>query len=774
MNDISRLTERLSEAFDQLPAEPRAAHVPSVQPGSIPMDEEMEKALSQLKAAFEKKPETAEPVQSRLHWYVGGVMLFFALDFSTGSPTAMVYGLYALAIAFAAYLALRSFGQLRELSSRRAEIKAAEEKKVDREWVAVENLSLMGSLHDQLGDIALLRDEKGGIRAVNAVFTRLTGQPHASGMQLSDAGLTLGTPGPDGHYTAELKTPKGLRHFICADTTIRDPKTGELMLQIVGRDVTEARKSEEAAAAAIARAEAASEAKSRLLATVAHEVRTPLTGLLGMADLLEKSRLMQDQRNYVAGLCQSGQVLSYLVEDLLDFATLEAGRFELRPVAESPRRLIEGVVEMLAPRAHFKGLEIASFVAPDVPEYLEFDPARLRQVLFNVVGNAVKFTRQGGVSVSASIEGKHFVIRVADTGPGMTPEEKARIFDEFVQVGNSVSRSGGKGLGLAISARLVDAFGGHLNVDSRKGEGSLFTISLPLPHSMRGNFSSARLGLMGHSSVMLIAPEGPAASAIQRTIRALGGRCERVGSEDAALKLLGEGEIDGRALTDIVVDHRLERIYITHIAMQAGQQKLRRIFLVNPEDRQARISGPYDAWLIRPLREQSLIDVMGGKLRGLEKRGATNDNLPANQPQAGPQPSGGLNILLGEDDPVNALLVKKTLESAGHLVSIAGDFDDLLGELFDPAAAKPDLLITDLNMPGAEGLDVLARIRNTERLGIARPVPILVLSGDTTEETREQALQNGANRVLAKPASPSDLIAAVQAICPTFRLIQQG
>lgn len=519
------------------------------------------------------------------------------------------------------------------------------------------------------------------------------------------------------------------------------------------------------------KAEQSSAAKQRLLATVAHDLRTPLTGLLGMADLLDSSRLAAEQRNYVAGLRQSGEMLSYLVEDLLDFATMEAGRFELRRVSESPRRLIETVVEMLASRAHFKGLEIATFVAPEVPEQLALDPGRLRQVLYNVIGNAVKFTQRGGILVSVHMEGGDLVIAVADTGPGINAADRELIFDEFVQVGSDENRGGGKGLGLSITSRIVHAFGGRMSVDSSPGEGSTFTIRLPAQAVIGDVPGPFRHGLLSGSAVLLLAPAGPGARAIERTISAMGGQCLACLDQQSAAAALAVGHINGEVLTDIIVDHRLERHYIGDLSQSAEMLNLRSVFLVNPEERQARINGPYDAWLIRPLRERSLVDVLTGRLRGLERRGATNDNLPhdaglKNRPKARQR-----LILLGEDDPVNTLLIRAALERDGNDVVSASDFEALVALVRDPALPSPDLIVSDLNMPAGNighVFDALAERHPTT------DVPVLVLTGELDPAVCADVMMKGAAAVLSKPVMPQDLLRHVsELLLPQIPEIEQ-
>ena len=765
MNDLAHLKKRLSAAFENPGPEGKPFDSGTASdPFSLYHDPE--------EARPQVHRDEAEPDHGSLSlWIAGGGLIICAAALSLGHREGnlmLAGGMLAIAGVFGIY---HLFDRSRRRAAARV-IAALREEQADREWVQHERTALISGIHESLGDLAIVRGLDGRIRMANSIYQEVTGAAAIIGQTCEEAGFTFEPSQRQGRSVARFETADGPRIFVWSDTIIRHPETGELLKESVAREITEETRSTAAADEARRKAEMASAAKSRLLATVAHEIRTPLTGLLGMADLLDKSRLGAEQRNYVAGLRQSGEVLSYLVEDLLDFATMEAGRFELRPVAESPRNLIEGIVEMLAPRAHFKGLEIASFVAPDVPEYLDLDPGRLRQVLYNIAGNAVKFTRRGGVLIAATIEDRELSIRVTDTGPGMTEAEKERIFEEFTQVGSLRARSAGKGLGLSISLRIIEAFGGSIQVESRKGSGSTFDIRFPVSLDMRHAGELPRASLCARSSVLVLAPEGPASRAIARTITALGGRCHVCHSGADIMQALASGEIGGRPQTDIIVDHRLEGDYLGACSDIATRLRLRRIFLVNPEQRQARIAGPYDAWLIRPIREQSLIDVLGGRLRGLEKRGATNDNRPVpGIARAASEKSRG-RIFLAEDEPVNALLVRTTLEKAGYSVHHAGDYDMLKEMLDGNDGWRPDLVLTDLSMPGAPDGSLIADLCGRLKSAGHAHVGVVVLSGEQSESVRNTALMQGADSFLTKPVLPEKLVEAVDSALVTGRSLQ--
>ncbi|MFP5077649.1 hybrid sensor histidine kinase/response regulator [Rhizobium sp. YIM 134829] len=626
-----------------------------------------------------------------------------------------------------------------------------------------ESLDAMLAVHDRLGDIAVLRDGSGRIVAANRSLHDLCAiEPEgrdfeALGLQLAEDTLT----GQNG------------ARYQWQETLVRNPADDSLAHLGIGRRILPTAGDLDLFSRAIERAQAESRDKSQLLATVSHEIRTPLSGILGMCNLFNQTRLSAEQANYLAGMRQAGHTLVQLVDDLLDFSSLEAGRFTLKPTRQPVRPAIESVVEMLSHRAHEKGIEIASTVAADVPDVLEIDAPRLKQVLFNVIGNAVKFTQTGGVLVSVTFGEADLVVTVADTGPGMTPDEQARIFEAFEQAGDAARRSGGTGLGLAISRRIMVAFGGSLTVASTLGQGSIFTIRLPIAAGTRA--SPERRGLLAESAVLLIAPKGPAATALQSTITALGGRCRLAHDPTAARQALADAlsGYAGPPFTDIIIDHRhavqARALLASMPAVEA--LRLRRTYLVNPEERGQRPlhqTDGFNAWLIRPLRERSLVEVLKGRMRGIELRDATNDNrpvlraVPAEEEDGTPETRHG--ILLGEDDPVNGRMLMTVLGRAGHAVTLAEDFATLRQHLMPASAAnlpRPSLVLTDLNMPGGDGLTMLRQLRMVEICSDLPRLPVIIQTSDARPETRRDLIEAGADEVLVKPADPANLLALI-------------
>jgi signal transduction histidine kinase/ActR/RegA family two-component response regulator len=703
-------------------------------------------------------------------WLGGGGLAAVALLFSAaGGPAAwMVLGIMTAGIVFIIIqlaLAPADYGRAKAAPSTDELSRLVEEADHDRSWADAERSVRLAAIHDDLGDIALSRDSDRRIIDANQTFRRLTDCEQPEGKTCRELGLIFSPSTVPNRFEVEINAPSGKRIFIWHDITVRDPTSGQLIISSVGRDVTDERRLVRAQEEARLKAEQSNAAKSRLLATVSHEIRTPLSGIIGMSQLLEEAPLTPAQRNYLEGIRQSGDALVKLVEDLLDFSAMEAGRFELRQKPVALRKLVESVSEMLSHRAHDKGIEIATSIAADVPAILECDEARLKQVLFNVIGNAVKFTVKGGVQIRATREDDMAVISVIDTGPGMSDDEERRVFGEFEQAGNSEEKSAGSGLGLAISLRIMKAFGGDLKVASIKGKGSTFRILFPIRSEEHDDVVEARRQALAETSVLIIAPKGPAESALAATITTLGGTCSNAAGIDAAMEIIS----GGRAFTDIIVDNRLADAFNERMPqhLHDNGQSPRRILLVNPEERNAAGFGAFDAWLIRPLREQSLIDVLLGRMRGVERREAINDNARKyefNLPKLSAPAGSGLKVLLGEDDPVNVMLVRAVLEKSGHTVEVCGDFEAMMTVLCSEPAARPDIIVTDLHMPGGHGLDILPKIREREMSLGSEQMPIIVLTGDKRDDIHRQALIAGANRVLTKPLDPAGLLAEITAL----------
>ena len=566
------------------------------------------------------------------------------------------------------------------------------------------------SILDALPDAIVERDGAGRITFRNAAYQRLLaeagatdGGPDAS---LRATETTLVATRPDGTRAVEeaLQTEAGLRWFAWTERdVVRDGRRASLRS---GREITQRVANARAVEDARARAEAASEAKSRFLATVSHEFRTPLNGIVGMSDLLVETSLEPEQLSYVQAIRGSAEAFLSLVGEILDFSRIEAGHVDLATEIFAVEPLVQGVVELLSPRAQDKGIEIACRVADDVPVTVEADRDRLRQVLFNLAGNAVKFTDTGGVGVTVE-RGRDDVVvfRVEDTGPGIPADQLPLIFEDFEQGGLQAARGAGTGLGLAISRRIAERMGGRITVDSEPGRGSVFRLTLPLPgRSAVGRARSAdglRVLVVGGS------PFGPAFLANQ--LAEAGAETARASTPAEATDLLRAARFDvaimdwalGPAIRDVLADAKRRGV-------------ARTIVLLSPFERRA-VGSPaaagFDAYLMKPVRPGSLI----AQLRPARAPAAVPPR-PALRPDR-PRPDRVTRVLLAEDNEINALLAMKVLEKLGGLVDWARDGIEALRlaeEGLSGSRPPYDLVLMDMRMPGLDGSEVTRRIRDRE------------------------------------------------------------
>jgi PAS domain S-box-containing protein len=644
----------------------------------------------------------------------------------------------------------------------------------DRMWELQESEERFRGLIDALGDIVVHRDRDGHIVYANRVLADLVGCPQKalSGKTLSDLGIEIGVV-PDAAFAegeclsstdVAIRSGGETRWYSWIELSVRDKASNAVSHRAIARDITARKRAEKGSVAAREHAEFANLAKSRFLATVSHEIRTPMNGIMGMAKLLADTRLSPEQRTYVGAISTSASALLALIEDLLDFSKIEAGRFDIEPQSVSPREIVENVCELLAAKAYAKEIGLGCYCAPDVPAVITADPNRLRQVLLNLIGNAIKFTDEGGVQVVVELAGAaapSIRFTVADTGPGMRKADMERIFREFEQAdGTSTRRHGGAGLGLAISKRIVEAMNGRIGVDSEHGAGSRFYFELPLG---RMSATGTRSKVLEGRNIGILSPNSVEPELIARTVEACGGSAIVA---DGAAALARETQARGIVLDTILVDTALEEPdggILKRLRRVCGST-FEAITLIAPSDRghlaEYRQAG-YSTFLARPVRGETLLRILLAARsvdpipRTLEKAEPEGTALPETGETA-------LNILIAEDNEINAMLARAALSKAGHRVQLVTNGRAAVDAVIHAQAGRRfDVVLMDLHMPVMDGLDAIALIRKHEEEHGAPPVPIMVLSADGQETTRHAVLAHGATGFVSKPLDPKVLAEAV-------------
>ncbi|WP_295813106.1 PAS domain-containing hybrid sensor histidine kinase/response regulator [uncultured Nitratireductor sp.] len=720
------------------------------------------------------------PVQSHYGEIAVGlaILLIAGLSHLTGaapliSLTLVVLGGVALAVAFRASTADRRMVSV--VAETEAVNRGELEELADRMWELRESEERFHGLVDALGDLIVHRDRSGRIVYVNRVFADLLDRDPSAlvGRTLSQLGIDIGLV-PDAAFTdgeclsstdVAIHTRSGVRWYSWIEHSVRDDKADSVSHRAIARDITARKRAETALINARERAEQASRAKSSFLATVSHEIRTPMNGIMGMATLLADTELTPEQRTYVGAVSTSASALVALIEDLLDYSKIEAGRMELEPQKLSVSELVENVVELLAARAFAKDIGLGCYIAPDVPQTITTDPGRLRQVLLNLLGNAVKFTDEGGVTVAVTRAEKKGTpalrIAVADSGPGLEKDDINRIFKDFEQVdGSSTRRHGGAGLGLAITKRIIDAMNGSISVASTPGDGSEFALLLPLGEEQ--DEPERVEPILEHVNAVVLSPYTQEAESIAMTVRVHGGRAAIAASAEDAARLADEGSAP---FNTVLVDASLESddgALITRLH-ELGVGGGRALTLITPSERGRlaafRASG-YGAFLARPVRCNTLVRQLlseHGEIAwppaGTPARGRSADN-PGRRKH-------GLNILIAEDNEINAMLARAALGKAGHTVKVVSNGRDAVEAVGQPGT-RYDAVLMDLHMPVMDGLDAINAIRrHEEETGLA-PLPILVLTADGQEETRHGVLAHGANGFVTKPLDPDELLTALE------------
>ena len=581
------------------------------------------------------------------------------------------------------------------------------------------------------------------------------------------------------HFEYAHPTPEGPKFLSVWVCKIGESSDGRRRFAYVAEDVTADRIAAEQLVIARNEADAANRAKSAFLATMSHEIRTPMNGVLGMTGLLLGTPLTPTQRDYAETVQRSAESLLALINDILDFSKIEAGKLTLEPIAFDLAVMVDEVVEMFVPRAADKNLELVVRLASDVPRNLVGDAGRIRQILVNLVGNALKFTSAGHVLIDVSSEGgdaRRVKLRfgITDTGIGLTEEQSRRLFRSFSQADVSTTRRyGGTGLGLAISRSLVELMGGEIGVESRPDAGSTFWFALDLPRAASDSNAAPDRPLAGRR-VLLLDDLAVSRDEIVAQLAHRGADIVGVDSAPAALDCLTSV---GARFDAVLIDFGLEGTngasFGQVLAEHPGMQQITRILLTSQPslgDAQRFQEMGFAGYLVKPVRADMLSGVLlrvvttpPAARSGIVTRHTLRDGREGPQAPAWFQARfPGLHVLLAEDNAVNQKVASHMLERLGCRVDVANDGREAVRRAADTSYG---LIFMDIQMPEMDGLAASAAIRAAEPGG--RRVPIIALTANAMESDRNRCLAAGMDGFITKPMKPDALIAALREWCGT-------
>jgi PAS domain S-box-containing protein len=585
---------------------------------------------------------------------------------------------------------------------------------------------------------------------------------HPDDVERTMAELNRHLDGESPTYRAEFRCRHKLGHWIwvlASGEVITRDALG-VPIRIIGThvDITRLKEASSSLEAACKAAVAGAQAKSEFLATMSHEIRTPINGIMGMIEMLRRMPLGAEQDGYAKIAYNSAESLLSIINDVLDLSKLEANKLVFDTIPLDIHNLVHDIAELFLPQVSTRAIELLVRITPDVPRMVVGDPGRLRQVLMNLVGNAVKFTIKGHVLIEVLRSGSSLILKVSDTGIGIPMDQIGRLFAPFTQVDATNSRKfGGSGLGLAISRRLIECMDGTISVTSELGSGSVFTATLPLPtlkatvQTMPGTLDGLRILVVDDSSL--------SSSLCREQLESFGARPQSCPDASLAFTMVGDAMARGQAFAAVIYVARKRGEEGLHAASQIrndpGCAALAQILLVDARARSdvtSEVDCPINGFLVRPVRANDLADLLvaaidrcRSKAPGLLTR---SDVAMAGVRKRYAEQQLKANILLVEDNEVNQILGSRILTKMGVTVTIANNGLEALDQI---AKQRFDVVFMDCQMPELDGYGATERIRALEQREQGARIPIIAMTANVMPGSRERCLSVGMDDFISKP-----------------------